>query len=317
VGIDGSPQNGGLIPTMAAPGSRGDPLPFVSVVVPVFDGAESLATLLRALAGQDYPPQRFECIVVDNGSRVPVRAVEGGSFPVRVVREERVGSYSARNRGLAEARGEVLAFTDADCIPRPDWLSCSVRDLGSPVETRVVAGRIEMFPVGGRPRSSLEWRGVLNSLDQARYVADHGFAATANLVTRREVFERVGPFDSDLYSGGDLDWGRRAGALGLALAYCPDAVVRHPAYRGWRATLARARRHVGGFYGLNRSQPRPAWATLAEILRTARDSRRRIRSDPRVPSRSLRSRLLVLDTALRGVQLAELARLHFGGTPRR
>ena len=74
-------------------------LPFVSVIVPVFDDAESLAIFLEALAAQDYPRERFECVVVDNDSHEPIRIPAACSCAVRVFREQQAGSYAARKSG--------------------------------------------------------------------------------------------------------------------------------------------------------------------------------------------------------------------------
>ena len=97
--------------------------PFVSVIIPVLERYEALGGCLRALAGQSYPPDRIEILVVDNG-RIPraEEALGGGRGPVRFLHEPVKGSYRARNRGLREARGSIYAFTDSDCIPDRDWI---------------------------------------------------------------------------------------------------------------------------------------------------------------------------------------------------
>src|SRR4051812_27832091 len=96
--------------------------PFVSVIVPVFNQSEPLRACLRALNGQTSPRARFEVIVVDNGSTDPVSVPTGSHSTVRVEGESKPGSYAARNRGVAIARGSVIAFTDADCVPAADWV---------------------------------------------------------------------------------------------------------------------------------------------------------------------------------------------------
>lgn len=197
------------------------PSPEVSVVVPVRDDARRLAVCLDALAGQQGAPS-YEVVVVDNGSTDDSLAV-ATAHPLqpRVLSESRRGSYAARNRGAAAASGGVLAFTDADCVPAPDWLAAGVRASASPV-------------VGGdvRPARSAEAT-VWERYDRAVYlrqrelVEQQGFAATANLWVRADAWARVGPFDARLRSSGDLEWGRRATALGLATVFAADVVVAH------------------------------------------------------------------------------------------
>ena len=123
----------------------GDWTPLVSVIVPVFDDAERLASCLSALQAQTYPTDRYEVVVVDNGSREDLGAVVAGFQGFGFVREDRVGSYAARNKGIEASKGEVLAFTDADCLPDPGWIEAGVRALAGRPEWRAVGGPIEMF----------------------------------------------------------------------------------------------------------------------------------------------------------------------------
>ena len=96
--------------------------PLVSVVIPVCDDLRRLKICLEALENQTYPTHSYEVLVVNNN---PVEDIEPDivSFNhVRVICERRRGSYAARNKGILNARGTVLAFTDSDCIPRQDWI---------------------------------------------------------------------------------------------------------------------------------------------------------------------------------------------------
>ena len=93
-------------------------VPRVSIVIPVFNQAQDLGRCLAALERQTYPADRFEAIVVDNGSDEPIGPVTERFSFVRAICEPAPGSYAARNRGIEASRGEVLAFTDADCLTR-------------------------------------------------------------------------------------------------------------------------------------------------------------------------------------------------------
>jgi glycosyltransferase involved in cell wall biosynthesis len=164
------------------------------------------------------PP--FEVLVVDNGSSDDSVAVARSAAvqPV-VLAESRRGSYAARNAGITAARGARLAFTDADCVPTPDWVA-----RGSAAAGPVVGGDVRMTP-SARPT-------VWERYDRALYLrqeslVQQGFAATANLWVDRTAMERVGPFDPALRSSGDLEWGRRAGRAGLSVVYAADVAVEH------------------------------------------------------------------------------------------
>src|SRR5262245_7855555 len=94
----------------------------VSVVIPVYNGASTLAACLTALESQSLPRPRFEIIVVDDGSTDETASI-AAAFPVRLVRRTNGGAPAARNSGLREATGAWVAFTDADCIPSRGWLA--------------------------------------------------------------------------------------------------------------------------------------------------------------------------------------------------
>lgn len=197
-------------------------MPVVSVVVPVLDDAARLAACLDALHRQVDAPE-LEVVVVDNGSTdTSVAVARAHPLAPVVVVEPRRGSYAARNAGLAVATGSLVAFTDADCVPAPDWSS---RGAASLVDAAVVGGHVQ-------PTSSVG-PSVWERLDRAIYlrqqdlVTQQGYSATANLWVRREVLDEVGPFDASLLSSGDFEWGQRAIALGQRASFAADVVVTH------------------------------------------------------------------------------------------
>src|SRR5687767_14260928 len=97
--------------------------PSVSVIIPVYNDTERLLRCLEALEAQTYPRNRFEVIVVDNGSDVPVAdTLNRHAGCAILVTEPRPGGFVARNAGIERASGEILAFTDADCLPAASWL---------------------------------------------------------------------------------------------------------------------------------------------------------------------------------------------------
>jgi GT2 family glycosyltransferase len=210
----------------------------ISVVVPVRDGVAALPTLFAALAEQTLPRERFEVVVVDNGSRDDSAAVARRAGAV-VVAEGWANRARARNVGVAAAGAQLLAFTDADCAPEPGWLAALVECLAA---APLVAGpvRLQISPDPG-PLERFErlWR-----FDQERNVREHGWAASANLGMRREPFEAVRGFDPAYREiGEDVDLCLRARASGYPLGFCERAVVRHDAETRLRPILARAFRH--------------------------------------------------------------------------
>lgn len=201
-------------------------LPSVSVVVPVLNGEATIGDCLGALLRTDYPPERREIVIVDNGSTDRTAEIVTGA-PVRYARESRRGVPYARNRGIEMCQGDIVAFTDADCIPTTGWL----RELVAPFERDEVggvAGEILPYP----PSTPAErYAARIRHLSPQRYLGrpTFPFAVTANLGFRRGVFDRVGIFDPDLPRGGEsTDFCTRFfRETGLLLEYAPRAALFH------------------------------------------------------------------------------------------
>jgi glycosyltransferase involved in cell wall biosynthesis len=240
--------------------------PIVSVIVPVYNDAARLRRCLAALQAQTWPAERLEVIVVDNGSTDDVARSLADSPGVVALHASRPGSYAARNAGIAAARGEVLAFTDADCLPAPDWVERGVARLLDAPDVAMVGGRIDLRIADPGHPTAVELFDMLYGFPQERFVRIDGFSATANLFVRREVVDAVGPFDADLRSGGDREWGERARRAGHGIVYGEDVVVGHPARRRLSELTARSVRLAGGHVEQTRRRSGRSRAALVREL---------------------------------------------------
>lgn len=226
--------------------------PFVTVIVPVFNDAARLKSCLGALQAQTFPGQRYEVVVVDNGSEDAVDAVVAEFEGVRKIDERRPGAYAARNRGIESTQGEVIAFTDADCSPRPDWIEKGVSHLDCETRNRIIGGKMELFPRDRRRATAVELYELATALKQDDYVERGGFAATANLFAFRSLFEDIGGFDDEVKSCGDVEWGQRAVSSGYRIVYADDVRVRHPTRSTLRQLRKKVVRIIGGVHDLRR-----------------------------------------------------------------
>jgi GT2 family glycosyltransferase len=213
--------------------------PEISVVVPVRDGAASLGLLLDSLAGQTIARDRFEVVVVDNGSADDEPARVARRAGAVVIREAWAHRGLARNRGVDVAGSDLIAFTDGDCRADPGWLAGL---LGCLQRAPLAAGPVRL-DTAARPgrceRLEALWR-----FAQEENVRDSGWAASANLGVRRAAYASVGGFDPAYRQiGEDVDLCLRARAAGHRLAYCPDAVIHHAAETAVGPILRRAFRH--------------------------------------------------------------------------
>lgn len=202
---------------------------FVSVIIPVLNDTKRLEMCLRALEQQTYPKDLYEIIVVDNGSVENTEALVNQFTQASFTQELQPGSYAARNKGISIAKGEVIAFTDSDCIPASNWLEAGVQQILSVPNCGLVGGKIEIFFKNPDQPTAIELYDSINYLQQQTYVETYRYGATANLFTFKSVLEEVGVFNSQLKSGGDREWGNRVSALGYSLIYADDSCVAHPA----------------------------------------------------------------------------------------
>jgi glycosyltransferase involved in cell wall biosynthesis len=245
-----------------APGALATASPVrVSVVVPHYEDLDSLQTCLAALERQTVDRDAFEIIVADNASPCGPAAVEraiAGSARLVVVTER--GAGAARNGGVAHAKGDILAFTDCDCRPEPQWLSEGLKSLA---EHDFVGGRMEVLVDDPAHMSAAEAFETVFAFHNETYVRKRGFTVTANLFCRREMFDKVGGFLSGVSE--DWEWCLRAGAMGFRIGYAADAGVGHPARRTWPDLLKKWRRINAETYGLMMMSP--PWGRVKWLAR--------------------------------------------------
>ncbi len=287
----------------------------VSVIIPVFNDSGRLLNCLRALEAQTYPKSDYEVIVVDNGSDEALEPQVNGFAHVRVYREPQPGSYAARNKGISHAKGEIIAFTDADCIPAADWLENGVAALLAIRGRGLVGGCVDVFYRDPQCPSAVELYDASRGFRQEKYIEVDRYGATANMFTFRSMFEKVGMFDDELKSYGDVEWGRRVANHGYQLAYASTAVVAHPARDTLSALCRRILRVAGGLHDLQRRDlhtPRDQ-VTLSSIPDTVKSVWR----DPRLQTFGRRAQVIAVIGLVQCLKLFERGRLRLGGMSRR
>ena len=193
----------------------------VSIVIPAFNSAATIGECLGACRNQTHG--ETEIIVVDDGSTDDTATIVK-TFPVHYLRQENRGPAAARNRGVEAAEGEIIAFTDADCVPEPEWIERLLEDFDS-----AAAGVGGAYTIAN-PKSLLA-RMVHTEivLRHARFDRDVDFLGSFNLALRRKDFEEAGGFDESFThaSAEDNDLAYRLKDAGKGLRFSPKARVAH------------------------------------------------------------------------------------------
>ncbi len=199
---------------------------FVSVVVPALNAPERTRTCLEALLDQTYPRDCYEIIVIDNGSTDTTPQVIR-QYPVVFLSEDNIQSpYAARNRGIRQARGEIIAMIDINCTAAPGWLTNGIEVLTSK-KADLIGGQVTF--TFSPEKTAAEIFDSVSNVQIKRNIENRGVTKGGNLFVRRSVFDSIGLFPEHLRSGGDVLWTGQATRAGFTLLYAPGAEVFYPA----------------------------------------------------------------------------------------
>lgn len=306
------------VATSDAGGAQAFRQPELTVIIPVRDDATRLRKCLRALQEQTLPPTTFEVIVVDNDSAEPVTLDDCDPLDVRLLRETRPGSYAARNLGIAHAHGRMLAFTDSDCVPAPDWLEKGREALLANRHAGVVGGRITLFEETETDTppdpTAVAFERLFGyaKFDQERFVAA-GHCITANWISWATTIREHDGFDGGLKSRGDFELSERLTLAGRPIVYAPEVVVAHPIREHRGEIIAKQCRVIGGRWQAAQGSNR-VWRLWRMILR---NNWRRLVRVVRASDLPVGTRLALTAFILRmwWVCTFEVVRLELGGSP--
>ncbi|HNV03766.1 MAG TPA: glycosyltransferase [Vicinamibacterales bacterium] len=276
--------------------------PLVTVVIPSYRRPDQLASCLRSVVRSDFPPDRFEVLVVDDGNEEPLDARvnwSAGAVGVRWVRlPENLGPAAARNAGARAARGARLAFIDDDCLADRTWLArlyaSSAANDGAAVGGRVVGGSGDnLYCAADQAILDVVFAYYNEDPLQAR------FLSAASLLVPADAFRESGGFDPAFCTAEDREFCARWLAGGRRLVYAADAVAVHAATssfgRFWR-------RHFAFGEGAYRFRSRHARAPDGRIALEPPGFYRRLVSAPKM--RPIRAREAAIAALIVVSQLA-------------
>jgi glycosyltransferase involved in cell wall biosynthesis len=197
---------------------------FISVIIPVYKDSKGLKDTLKSLENQTLEKNKFEIIVVNDGGSKEITKV-CKKFNVKLVSLiPNGGSYAARNKGLSIAKGEYIAFIDADIMANSNWLKEGFRLLKT---YDYIGGKIAIDR--NKLKTLAHYFDYISAFDNENKLKKYHYAPTANLFLKRVIISKLGCFDKKLYSGGDVEFGRRVyESKKFKMYYARNLYVIHP-----------------------------------------------------------------------------------------
>jgi len=227
----------------------------ISVLIPVFNEANHIPTLLRSLAPAMRGVKDLEILFIDNGSTDgSLELLEASKLGgARVLREPRRGFAAPLNRGTAAAAGELLLFLDADAQPAPGWAARMEKALRH--ADVAVGATFSLPPKKITPYGRVAAKIFEKHSERTAHAQGHAlpWGPTCNLGMRRSMLEKTGPFSPEAASAFDIDWCWRAVLKGARLVYAPAATVKHARRNERQALLEQFERYGLGEAWLHRT----------------------------------------------------------------
>ncbi len=220
----------------------------VSVVIPIYNGEKDLPELIECLRSQTYSADQVEYLLVDNNSSdrsssIIQAAAESKEITIRPLAENQIqSSYAARNAGIRAANSEILAFTDGDCRPQPEWLENLIQPFYDS-NVGLVVGEILALPGDSLLEKYADQQETLSQ----KHTLAHPFCPygqTANLAIRKQAFVEVGLFRPYLTTGGDADicW-RILRNTSYQFKFAEKAIIKHRHRSTWKDLQSQWRRY--------------------------------------------------------------------------
>ena len=197
----------------------------ISVIVPAYNSEHTIEKVIQSILTQTLPAD--EIIVVDNGSDDDTKQIVE-KHPVTLLQENQIqSSYAARNKAIQDAKGDVLAFIDADCVASDIWLEEGIKTLSREC-VDIVGGKVAF--TFSEKKTAAEYYDTLRHFNFKKTIAEYLGTGAGNLFAPKKCFEKLGLF-LEIRSGGDFIWTKKAIDSGFNIVFSENAVVLHPARR--------------------------------------------------------------------------------------
>jgi cellulose synthase/poly-beta-1,6-N-acetylglucosamine synthase-like glycosyltransferase len=199
----------------------------ISVIIPAYNAEKTITSTIKALLNQNYPKNKYETIVVDDGSVDKTFKIVS-KFPVKLIKLKHKGPANARNIGAKKSRGNIILFTDADCIPDKNW----IKNMVEPFKDKKIVGVSGTYKTLNSDKFMARFSGYEiehrhEKMKKQKYI---DFIGTFSAGYRRNVFLKFKGFDTRFKtsSGEDPELSYRISKTGLKMIFQKNAIVKHP-----------------------------------------------------------------------------------------
>jgi glycosyltransferase AglI len=231
--------------------------PLISVIIPVYNDPQGLRDTLNSLVNQEYDKSLYEIIVADNGSTdntINIAHSFINDYPdlIKLVIEDKIqSSYAARNKGIKNSKGDIIAFIDADMTVEDDWLS-KISNFMSDKSIKYVGSNVRIILYN---KSIIGLFNKETGFKMEKEFYRNHYAGAGCLLIKRDVTNKIGFFDSRLVSSGDWEFGMRVWRAGYKQVFAKDIIMYHPARDTLRKFLKKFFRIGRGRYQLKYFYP--------------------------------------------------------------
>ncbi|MEI6857766.1 glycosyltransferase [Psychrilyobacter sp.] len=202
----------------------------ISVIVPVYNGEQFLPEFLKSILFQKVNFNSFEIILIDNNSNDKTKELinkfkkDNSNIDCKYLfYDGKASSYASRNVGLTNSKGDILAFTDVDCILEKDWLK-NIQSKFNEKNNKIISGDIDLY---FKDKKNI-WENfdkIVHMRNDKRVKSNE--IATANMALLKVTFNEIGIFD-EVTSGGDFNFAKKAVKKGFEIEFSKDIKVLHP-----------------------------------------------------------------------------------------
>jgi len=218
-----------------------------SVVVPFYNAERTIEDCLLSILNSDYPKDKYEIIFVDNnsedGSNDILNRYLAKISNLRILKESTKGPSAARNKGILSANGEVVAFTDSDCVVDRNWL----KNIVSPLKNKqigIVGGRILAKQRDNKIAVSSE--SIHDNCKAVKFRKP--YVISMNWASRTDVLKEIGLFDLDFIRAQDSEFSLRIYKSGYMLIFHPNAVIYHENSETVKSLFKKG--YMSGYWGI-------------------------------------------------------------------